>query len=263
MAKSTEKAEGRGEDDDGDEEDDYMGDLSRFIPPEETIKKGSSTTTSTQQQAAQTSSKKSVKVLSWQERRKLDRDRKQQEEDELTLARIEAPISESNVGFKLLKQMGYTPGLALGKEGVGRVEPVGIEIRRSRAGIGREDPHKEKRKREEMREESKRRKEDFLREDFGVRQKEQWRNKRVVINFHKAKVSLDQLEDRDVLPVVQNEDEVADKEEEEEEEITEEDLVALLTKLRDEHNYCLFCGYQYSTQEEMLSSCPGRDEDDH
>ncbi|XLS47389.1 hypothetical protein HN51_021747 [Arachis hypogaea] len=117
------------------------------------------------------SSKNKLKTLSWQERRKLERDRKQKEEDEQTLAKVEAPIPQSNIGFKLLKQMGYTSGAALGKEGLGRAEPVGIEIRRSRAGIGLDDPHKEKRKKEEIIAERKRRKEEDLMQDFGLRQK--------------------------------------------------------------------------------------------
>ncbi|RYR74489.1 hypothetical protein Ahy_A02g009225 isoform B [Arachis hypogaea] len=142
------------------------------------------------------SSKNKLKTLSWQERRKLERDRKQKEEDEQTLAKVEAPIPQSNIGFKLLKQMGYTSGAALGKEGLGRAEPVGIEIRRSRAGIGLDDPHKEKRKKEEIIAERKRRKEEDLMQDFGLRQKE-------------------------IIEPEKNEDD-EEEEDEEEEEITEE-----------------------------------------
>ncbi|XLS61512.1 hypothetical protein HN51_015740 [Arachis hypogaea] len=80
------------------------------------------------------SSKNKLKTLSWKEWRKLERDRKEKEEDEQTLAKVEAPIPQSNIRFKLLKQMGYMPGAALGKKGLGRAEPVGIEIRRLRAG---------------------------------------------------------------------------------------------------------------------------------
>ncbi|KAJ6316721.1 hypothetical protein OIU78_019911 [Salix suchowensis] len=141
------------------EEEDYMGDLSQFIPPETEnpsklpAKKSVNKETSTFQ-----SFNKKPKNLSWQEQRRLEREKKQQEEDEQTLARIEAPIPQSNIGFKLLKQMGYTPGSALGKEGSGRAEPVGIQIRRTRVGIGREEPHKEKRKREEIEAERERQK---------------------------------------------------------------------------------------------------------
>ena len=140
------------------------------------------------------------------------------------MANIEAPIPQSNIGFKILKQMGYTPGSALGKEGSGLAEPVKVDIRRSRAGIGREDPHKEKRKREEIRTEEEKKNEESLMEDFGSRKKLQWRTQRVVVNFNKAKAALDQLENREVVPPEKNEDEEeeAGEAEEEEEQITEE-----------------------------------------
>ncbi|XP_062003551.1 uncharacterized protein LOC133721051 [Rosa rugosa] len=244
----------------GGEEDDYMGDLSRFVSPEASVplsKKVSNSKASGVQAA-----KKKPKAVNWQEQRKIDRERKQREEDEKTLANIEAPIPQSNIGFKLLKQMGYTPGSALGKEGSGRAEPVKVDIRRSRAGIGREDPHKEKRKREEVRSEEEKRNEESLMEEFGWRKKSQWRIRRVVVNFNKAKAVLDQLENKEVVPN-EDEEEEGGESEEEEEQITEEDLQEILMKLRDEHRYCLFCGCQYESMEELLSSCPGTNEDDH
>lgn len=170
------------------------------------------------------SSKKKPKTLNWQEQRKFEREQKQREEDEQTLANIEAPIPQSNIGFRLLKQMGYTPGAAIGKEGSGRAEPVGLEIRRSRAGIGREDPHKEKRKKEEIRADTKRKHEETLMEEFGSRQKSQWRSKKIVVQYKKAKAALDQLENKEVVEPKKNEDEEegGEQEEDEEEEITEE-----------------------------------------
>ncbi|KAI3415170.1 G-patch domain-containing protein [Psidium guajava] len=262
MAESTEDAIRNGREDEGDA--DYMGDLSRFLPSDEPDPpKRSSKKISNAKALPVQSSNKKTKFLNWQERRKLEKEQKQREEDEQTLAKIEAPIPESNIGYKLLKQMGYTPGLALGKEGAGKAEPVGLEIRRSRAGIGREDPHKEKKKREEFRSVKKRRTEESLMEEFGSRQKSQWRSRRIYVNFHKAKAALDQLENKEFPEPEKNEDEEGEQDEEEEEEITEEDLVAVLMKLRDEYNYCLFCGCRYGSKEELLSDCPGTEEDDH
>lgn len=165
---------------------------------------------------------KKSKFFNWQEQRKLERERKRQEEDEQTLVNIQAPIPQSNIGFKLLKQMGYTPGSALGKEGSGRAEPVGLEIRRSRAGIGREDPYKEKKKQEVFRAEKKQKKVECLMSEFGSRQKSQWQSRRIVINYHKAKAALDQLENKEFLEPEKNEDENDQEKEEEEEVITEE-----------------------------------------
>ncbi|KAJ7972287.1 G-patch domain [Quillaja saponaria] len=247
------------------EEEDYMGDLSQFLPPEASDPpKSLSKKISNRKPLMVHSSKKQSKTLNWQERRKLERERKQQEEDEETLAKVEAPIPQSNIGFKLLKQMGYTPGSALGKEGSGIAEPVGLEIRRSRAGIGLDDPQKEKQKMEEITNEKKRKKEEALMEEFGSRQKSQWQSKRVVVNFLKAKATLAQLENREVMEPEKNEDdEESGHDEEDEEEITEEQLQDLLMILRDEYQYCLFCGYQYESVDALLENCPGTNEDDH
>lgn len=40
-------------------------------------------------------------------------------------------------------------------------------------------------------------------------------------------------------------------------------LLDLLSYLRDMHRYCLYCGCQYSTQEELVNSCPGNLRNEH
>ncbi|XP_010257429.1 PREDICTED: G patch domain-containing protein 11 [Nelumbo nucifera] len=246
------------------DEEDYMGDLSQFLPPETSHpsnfsqKKSSNSTKPLIHQP----SKKKLKTLNWQEQRKIDRERKQREEDEQTLAKFDSAIPQSNIGFKMLKKMGYNPGSSLGKNGNGRADPVGIEIRRSRAGIGSEDPEKEKLRKEKGRDEMKRRKEESLMMEFGCRQKSQWRSRHIAVNFEKAKAALAQLENEDIIEP-KKEDEQDEEQEEEEEEITEEDLHEILMKLRNEHRYCLFCGCQYESMEALISNCPGTEEDDH
>lgn len=170
------------------------------------------------------SSNKKAKTSNWQEQRKLKRGQKQIEEDQQTLANLGSAIPQSNIGFKMLKQMGYTPGSALGKDGSGRSEPVGLEIRRSRAGIGKEDPKVEMIRRGKETSERKRKTEEELMVDFGCRQKERWKGRKILVNFRKAEASLAQLENREVVAVDKKEDEKEEKEEEEEEEeqITEE-----------------------------------------
>uniref|UniRef100_A0A5B7BHC7 Putative G patch domain-containing protein 11 n=1 Tax=Davidia involucrata TaxID=16924 RepID=A0A5B7BHC7_DAVIN len=246
------------------DEEDYMGDLSQFIPPEtpQPPKSSSRKVSNSKTLIPQPPSKK-PKTLNWQEQRILKRQQKQAEEDQQTLVNLESAIPQSNIGFKMLKQMGYTPGAALGKEGSGLAEPVGLEIRRSRAGIGREDPRKEKIRREEENFERMRRKEEGLMAEFECRQKEQWRSRRVVVNFHKAKAALAQLENKEVVEEEKNDEDSENEEEEEEEEITEEDLQEILMKLRDDYQYCLFCGCRYESMEALLSNCPGTNEDDH
>ncbi|XP_047314840.1 G patch domain-containing protein 11 [Impatiens glandulifera] len=247
--------------DDG--EEDYMSDLSRFLPPDNTSKP-SNKLCSKRGSIPQPSSKK-PKTLNWQEQRKLTREQKQEEEDKKIISSLDSAIPQSNIGFKMLKQMGYTPGSALGKEGgFGRIDPVGIEIRRSRAGIGREDPRKEKIRMEEEKMVREKNREKELMVDFGSRKKEQWKNRRVVVDYHKAKAAFEQLENKEVEVEQEKKSDDEEQEEEKKEEIiTEEDLEEMLMKLRDEYEYCLYCGCRYESKDALLSGCPGINEDDH
>ncbi|KAH6812488.1 D111/G-patch domain-containing protein [Perilla frutescens var. hirtella] len=247
----------------GEEDEDYMGDLSQFLPPD--VPQSSSKKVSSSNLVESKSSSKKPKFHNWQEQKKLDRKRKQIEEDKQTLENIGSAIPQSNIGFKLLKQMGYTPGSALGKEGSGRVEPVSLEIRRGRAGIGTEDPEIAKMRRERAKVEMNKRNESELMEIFGSHQKERWKGRRIVVNFQKADAALAQLENRDdylgwhykqdimLLNLNLSCNNLS----------LMQDLLNILMKLRNEFNYCLFCGCQYETMEALESNCPGINEDDH
>lgn len=54
------------------------------------------------------------------------------------------PLDSGNVGFKLLKSMGWSEGQGLGKEKQGKVEPVATEVKNNRQGLGKgkEEPPK-------------------------------------------------------------------------------------------------------------------------
>ena len=72
------------------------------------------------------------------------------------------------------------------------------------------------------------------------------------------------------MEVKKNEEDEDAKEEEQPEEEEEEDLFTtveklnlLLTYIRLEHFYCLYCGISYENQEDMDQNCPGISRDDH
>ncbi|CAM0912048.1 unnamed protein product [Alopecurus aequalis] len=238
-----------------DADDDYMGDLSHFLPPSPSRSLG--VRKQPPAPAAQARGKaKRGKGLPWKERRRQDRERSQREEDALTLAGMAEAIPESNVGFKLLKQMGYDPA-ARG----GGTEPVGIEIRRSRAGLGAEPPvsvtplpqPSEPKTREE--EEMERKRDEEMVVGLRARKSTQWKGRRMVWNYRKAEAALAQLENQEVAPPAPN----GEEKEEEEEEV----LQSILDKLRGEHSYCVYCGYKYESAEALANGCPGPNEDDH
>lgn len=47
-------------------------------------------------------------------------------------------ISSKNKGFEMLAKMGYKQGQAIGKSSQGILEPIGIDIKSDRGGLGRE-----------------------------------------------------------------------------------------------------------------------------
>ncbi|XP_031487287.1 uncharacterized protein LOC116255561 isoform X1 [Nymphaea colorata] len=237
------------------EEDDYMGDLSHFLPPET-----SDSSRTKKRRTEEHAQKPTQRNLSWQQKRKISREQQQREEDEKTLSLAQTALEPSNIGFRMLQQMGYKPGSALGKQGQGQVEPVGLEIRRSRTGIGALTPAEARASRERARKDRLRGTEEGLASEFGSRQKSAWRVRKVTADYKKAEAALAQLENAEVVAPPPPEDD--SEEGKGEEVITEEDLQELLSKLRDEHFYCLYCGCQYESMEALLSNCPG-DEDDH
>lgn len=49
-----------------------------------------------------------------------------------------APIPDTNIGNKMLQNMGWTPGSGLGAGGDGRKDPVIAYLRNGRTGLGYE-----------------------------------------------------------------------------------------------------------------------------
>ncbi|NP_001354046.1 Uncharacterized protein C6F6.19 [Zea mays] len=250
-----------------DADEDYMGDLSRFLPPSPSSSPpknlGRRKQPSTQAQAQPRA--KRGKGVPWQERRRQERERKQREEDARTMAGLAEAIPESNVGFRMLRQMGYDPD---SRAGAG-AEPVGIEIRRSRAGLGAEEPvlapapapaPVEKPREVSERE---RRQQEEMAVELRARKSTQWKGRRVVWDYRKAERALAQLENREVEPQAPEGEDKEKGAEEEEDVITEEDLQQILSKLRDQYQYCLYCGCKYESLEVLSKECPGPDEDDH
>lgn len=50
---------------------------------------------------------------------------------------LQEALGASNKGFALLQKMGYKPGTALGKSGMGNVDPIPVQVKTDRQGLGR------------------------------------------------------------------------------------------------------------------------------
>eukprot|EP00250_Pteridium_aquilinum_P006051 c16037_g1_i1 orf=586-1368(-) len=257
-----------------DDEDDYMGDLSRFVQPHDLLP------SPVQTPSVDTSG------LSKQQKKKLKLVQQQKREDQHRLEGLGSAISSSNKGFKMLQQMGYKPGAALGKHGQGSLEPINVDVKRSRSGLGRD--HLEKAQEQfkarisEFKRDMAKKKQAELKTGFQERRKGSWQARKLISDYRKAQTALQHLEEaqlstthggsdkEDVLGHLEpknlddNEEEGLDNSDEDsEEEIELQDLQELLQRLRSEYFYCLYCGCQYETAGALLANCPGLEEEDH
>lgn len=210
--------------------------------------------------------------LNWKQERNIKKAKLQKEEEEQIIKGSSSAIPSTNIGFKMMQQMGYNPGLALGKDGQGRLEPVGIDIKRSRTGLGRDDVEKEKKiamaKEMERNTQENRRTEHNMMSDFRDRRKQLWKSRKIMSTYKKVSATLAQLEGVDLGPdtddkAKKQEEGVDGAEEDEEDEVTAEELLELLNRLRIEFNYCFYCGFQYESADALISGCPGVEEEDH
>ncbi|KAH7288498.1 hypothetical protein KP509_31G028600 [Ceratopteris richardii] len=225
--------------------------------------------------------------LSKQQRKKLKLDQQRKEEDRNRSEGLGLAISASNKGFKMLQQMGYKPGSALGKHGQGTVEPINLDVKRSRTGLGRDQIEKTeeqlKAKIQQFKREAEKRTQAMLKTEFQERSKTSWKGRKIVRDYEKAQNALRYLEEavsssgtRDhaidnakTNPELKKkktdgkEEGSHDVEDESEEEIELQDLLDLLQRLRTEYFYCLYCGCQYESHDALLNNCPGLEEEDH
>ena len=59
-------------------------------------------------------------------------------EDKKRVEGLQKSLDSSNKGFALLTKMGYKPGEGLGKSKDGIIEPIGVEVKTNRGGLGAE-----------------------------------------------------------------------------------------------------------------------------
>lgn len=189
-----------------------------------------------------------------------------------------------NKGFSLLQKMGYKSGQALGKTGDGIVEPIPLNVKTGKSGIGHESLLKRK---AEERLESYRRKihmknqsEEKAAEEFRMRLKSKQDELRLEGDLRRSQRACQQLDAQKNIqvpreawywmrPGEETEEEEEEKEEQDEDECPSEDLSVLeklqiLTGyLREEHLYCIWCGTAYEDKEDLSSNCPGPTSADH
>ncbi|KAL8585400.1 hypothetical protein ACOMHN_063178 [Nucella lapillus] len=209
---------------------------------------------------------------------------------------LSTAISTNNKGFSLLQKMGYKPGMSLGKKGTGRVEPVPIQLKTDRGGLGKEA--ESKRKAAEMQAMrstmavKRQRVERKQKESFVQQMSSQFASKTVGKDLQTSRTACHHMDTEDGFtnPVesfywphnwwrleekpAEDDSEAEDEAHSLPEEIEEtewqaltmtdeEKLEALTEYLRSIYFYCNWCGTKYEDTDDMEANCPGDTADAH
>ncbi|KAF0552001.1 G patch domain-containing protein 11 [Gigaspora margarita] len=196
------------------------------------------------------------------------REREKESREQGLSKRIDEEDNAESPGLRLLKKMGYEKGKPLGKDSSGITEPINIEMKSDKSGLGLSSELKQKAEKELTRK-VKRAK---INEDSFIERVRQGQvEKKVNAQLSKAQRVCETLDTR--KGVMDNifwpskddkDDEEIDEEPSEFGKLSpEEKLDCVLKYMREEYNYCFWCGCEYGDAEELEQLCPGINEDDH
>lgn len=231
-------------------------------------------------------------------------------EKELRETGLSKPVSEESKGFALLAKMGYKPGMSLGKkkegEEEGIKEPITIDFKTCRTGLGHktEEEAKQKRRADLYVKASLARAKvnNLLLGDFQKRKRTATVQKQINGDLMKSRKACQELDLRKglLLPTVpyfwpiykekademdehpkrrQLRGESVDTEnffysngkqapaELQIDELAEDEIMDRLEDitvyLRGTHYYCIWCGCQYESEQDLRDQCPGSTRDSH
>lgn len=230
----------------------------------------------------ETYSERRKKQLRLQQEKAYIKPRAQLEQEEREKG-LQTSVDESNKGMKMLMKMGFKKGMALGQGGI--VEPIKVDLKAGRSGIGMESELR-KRAREEEEEEARKRV-DIDPENYRLIMAQKAKDQQYTRYITAAVSICEKLDEENevksnilwTLKPIQPAEEEKEEEEletEEKEPIYPEELVeklkslsleqqleALVSYLRETYNYCFWCRAKYNDKEDLDSNCPGTEEDDH
>ncbi|MCJ8730851.1 hypothetical protein PDJAM_G00189180 [Pangasius djambal] len=255
------------------DEDDYMSDA--FLNPLVDIRPGMPMVKRLKENLRRETLHKEKNILNQQ------KSYKEQEQNRRDAA-LQSSLSSENKGFALLQKMGYTAGQGLGKEGTGRVEPLPLNIKTDRGGIGMEELKKRKAeenlKNDKKRLQVKQYMEKKSLEDFRERKRTEREKHETEGDLRKSQWACEQLDRQKGIIVPRDNwywpEVVKNQEAEHDEPNTEgskdnKELTSLLklqfitSYLRSEHFYCIWCGTAYRDEEDINTSCPGGTASNH
>lgn len=189
---------------------------------------------------------------------------------------LSSAITSSNKGFEMLMKMGYKPGQGIGKTESGRTEPISVEVKADRQGLGKavkskgvknkivDDKLNNKNMTDFRDRIAQKKSEQLLKADLYKSQKicEQLDTHLSIETPKEAWFWLPKIKENDG----DNDEDESDNSstEEEDESLPISEKLEILTKyLREKHFYCIWCGVAFNDEDDIRDSCPGNTRNDH
>ncbi|KAL0133312.1 hypothetical protein PUN28_000812 [Cardiocondyla obscurior] len=184
-------------------------------------------------------------------------------------------IASDNKGFEILLKMGYTPGQGIGKDQSGITEPITINVKTNKHGLG-DVPNKKKKLHNNT---TSKETNNIDTNEFRSRMAQGKMEQMYRTDLYKSQKVCQELNIKDNI---EKPDELwywpetKEEEEEEEEEDDESDndkddeslsdlqkLHSLTTYLRTKYLYCIWCATKFDDLRDLRDNCPGNTREDH
>ncbi|XP_011638535.1 LOW QUALITY PROTEIN: G patch domain-containing protein 11 [Pogonomyrmex barbatus] len=191
---------------------------------------------------------------------------------------LASAITSANKGFEMLMKMGYKPGQGIGKTQSGMTEPIPVEVKVDRQGLGKTLKKESYSKNHEN---TNANSDNMNTRDFRSRLAQEKAEQLQKVDLYKSQKVCQELDAKENIEKPEESwfwpDSKEIKEEEKEENDTDdneidqniEDLsnlekLDILTKyLRKKYFYCIWCGLKFDDENDLRDNCPGSTRNDH
>jgi len=172
----------------------------------------------------------------------------------------------------MLMKMGYKPGQGIGKSQSGMIEPISVEVKADRQGLG-----KTLKKESYTRKNANTKLDNMDTRDFRSRMAQEKTEQLQNIDLYKSQKVCQELDTKEKIeepqeswfwPQVKEEKETDDDDDQssdvDDESLSNLEKLDILTGyLRKKYHYCIWCGTRFDDEDDLRDSCPGSTRNDH
>lgn len=171
------------------------------------------------------------------------------------------------LGYEMIMKMGYKPGHGIGKTESGRTEPINLDIKLDRQGLGKQNERKGRKNKNNIFNDkldnksmkdfrdriAQKRKEQLLKTDLYKSQK----------ICQKLDMQQEIIKPKEIWFWLPQDDENSDSEKDDDFFAINEKLEILTKYLREKYFYCIWCGVAFLDEKDLVDNCPGNERNDH